>query len=284
MRLDFNMRNKIKKYSPNALFKATLMSAFIIVFAGNVKSQTLEIGGMAGTSYYVGELNPILPYNQTQLAYGMLARYNLNSRWAVKFNYYRGKVQGSDATGGSVEGRELDFRSNINDFSLVAEFNFWEYYTGSKKNYFAPYLFGGLTYFTFKPYSQSGVALQPLGTEGQQIGFDGRSPYNQFSFAMTFGFGIKYSLSKRLAFAFEWGMRKTLTDYIDDVSTTYYLDGNTINPDIPDQILSDPTKGHDPYMQRGNESTNDWYNFTGVTITYLFDLRSKKKCNSTDWK
>lgn len=284
MRLDFNMWNKFKKYSPNALFKATLMIAFIFVFAGNTKAQTLEIGGMVGTSYYVGELNPILPYNQTQLAYGFLARYNLNSRWAVKFNYYRGKVQGSDATGASVENRELDFKSNINDFSLVAEFNFWEYYTGSKKNYFAPYLFGGLTYFTFKPYSQNGVALQPLGTEGQQIGFDGRSPYNQFSFAMTFGFGIKYSLSKRLAFAFEWGMRKTLTDYIDDVSTTYYLQGSSINQDIPGQILSDPTKSHDPYMQRGNESTNDWYNFTGVTITYMFDLRSKKKCNSTDWK
>ncbi len=281
LRLDFNMLRSAVLYIS---FKVFLVMAIFSLSPKETNAQTLEVGGMIGTSYYLGEFNPALPYNQTQLAFGALARYNINPRWSIKFNYYRGKLKGSDATGGSVENRDLNFTSNINDFSLVGEFNFWEYFTGSKKNFFSPFLFGGVSYFTFKPYSFDGVALQPLGTEGQQIGFNERSPYNQFSFAMTFGFGIKYSLSKRLSFTFEWGMRKTLTDYIDDVSTTYYLEGQSINPGVNNEILSDPTMSHDPYMQRGDASNNDWYNFTGVTITYMFDLRNNKRCNSTSWK
>lgn len=247
-------------------------------------AQTLEIGGFGGTSYYLGELNPALPYNQTQVAYGALARYNLNTRWALKFSYYRGKVQGSDATGSQTIDRDLNFKSNINDFSFVAEFNFWQYFTGSKKSYFTPFIFGGISYFTFKPTSFGGVSLQPIGTEGQNIGFGGRSPYNQTSFAIPFGFGFKYSLNERLGLTFEWGMRKTFTDYIDDISTTYYLTGSDINPDNRGEVLSDPTMSHNPYMQRGDDQTKDWYNYTGITITYKFDLRNKKECNNLDWK
>ena len=282
--LEFNMIHQSLKYRLLHMTKGLVVLICIIIFSGSLNSQTLEVGGFVGTSYYLGELNPAIPYNQTQLAYGGLARYNLNERWAIKFSYYRGKVQGSDATGGVVKNRDLNFKSNINDFSLVAEFNFWEYFTGSKKSYFTPFLFGGISYFTFKSTNFSGAALQPLGTEGQNIGFAWRSPYNRYSFAFPFGFGVKYSINKRLGLTFEWGMRKTFTDYIDDISTTYYLKGEDINPVNAGEIASDPTMSHDAFMQRGDDQTNDWYNYTGVTITYKFDLRSKKGCNNVSWK
>lgn len=282
--LNFTMIEKIRKYNLWYSTLRTIPLITIILFTLNSNAQIIEIGGFGGTSYYLGELNPALPYNQTQLAYGALARYNLNSRWAIKFSYYRGKVQGSDAIGSPTIDRDLDFKSNINDFSLVAEFNFWEYFTGSKKSYFTPFIFSGISYFTFKPTSFGGVSLQPIGTEGQNVDFGGRSPYNQYSFAIPFGFGFKYSLNERIGFTFEWGMRKTFTDYIDDISTTYYLTGQDINPDNIGEILSDPTMSHDPYMQRGDDQTNDWYNYTGITVTYKFDLRNKKECNNLDWK
>ena len=278
------MKNIILKYLLNIRILKVVLLAFIAAYANNAFSQTIEVGGFAGTSYYNGELNPAIPYNQTQFAYGAVARYNINPRWAVKFSYYRGKVKGSDATGGSVVNRDLSFKSKINDFSLVAEFNFWEYFTGSNKNFVTPYLFGGISYFTFKPTSLGGNELQPIGTEGQNVGFDNRSPYNQYSFAIPFGFGFKYSISSRLALAFEWGMRKTFTDYIDDISTTYYLVGANINPDNTSEVLSDPTMSHDPNMQRGDDKTKDWYNFTGITLTYKFDLRSHKGCSNIRWK
>jgi len=269
------MIKKDRKYSFLHIMMKIVIALFFFISVKVSTAQTIEIGGFVGTSYYLGELNPGLPYNQTQLAYGGLARYNLSERWAIKFNYYRGNVKGSDATGGSVENRDLDFESKINDFSLVAEFNFWEYFTGSKKSFFTPFIFGGVSFFTFNPISYSGVELQSQGTEGQNVGFADRSPYNKYSFAIPFGFGFKYSLTDRLGLTFEWGMRKTFTDYIDDISTTY--------ADDPD-IIADPTQTHSAYMQRGDDQTNDWYNYTGITITYKFDLRSKKGCSNVNWK
>ena len=273
--LNFIMIKKDRKYSFLHIMMKIVIALFFFISVKVSTAQTIEIGGFVGTSYYLGELNPGLPYNQTQLAYGGLARYNLSERWAIKFNYYRGNVKGSDATGGSVENRDLDFESKINDFSLVAEFNFWEYFTGSKKSFFTPFIFGGVSFFTFNPISYSGVELQSQGTEGQNVGFADRSPYNKYSFAIPFGFGFKYSLTDRLGLTFEWGMRKTFTDYIDDISTTY--------ADDPD-IIADPTQTHSAYMQRGDDQTNDWYNYTGITITYKFDLRSKKGCSNVNWK
>ena len=243
-----------------------------------VKSQpkTLEIGVFGGTSYYIGDLNPAMPYNMAQLGYGAVARLNTSPRWAFRFSYSRGKVKGDDFKTGAVANRNLNFISTINDFSLVAEFNFWKYFTGSKKSFFTPYLFGGVGFFLFNTKALDGTALQPLGTEGQNTGFDGRTPYVNYSVAFPFGFGFKYSINSRLGLAFEWGMRKTFTDYIDDVSTTYY-DGSVTNP------YSDPTLSHDAYEQRGNSSTKDWFNFTGITLTYKIDLINKHKCNTAKW-
>lgn len=246
-------------------------------------SQTLEIGLFGGGSYYLGELNPAVHFNQTQLAYGAVARLNLNPRWALKASYYRGKVKGDDNDKALYTNRGLNFVSVINDVSFVAEFNFWEYFTGSKRNSFTPFIFAGIGFFTFNPKSQDGVVLQPLGTEGQNVGFDGRSPYNKWGISIPFGFGLKWSVSERIGLAFEWGMRKTFADYVDDISTSYYLVGEDINPAIDAQIYSDPTMDHQPYMQRGDNKTKDWFNYTGVTVTYKINLRSRLKCNLEGW-
>ncbi|HEY9113680.1 MAG TPA: DUF6089 family protein [Bacteroidales bacterium] len=265
--------------------KVLAAGILLLVFSLSSFSQpkTLEVGAAAGGMYYIGELNPYLPFNQTQLAYGALARLNLNYRWTVKLSYTRGKIKGNDMTTEAVTGRDLNVKTKINDYSLVAEFNFWEYFTGSKRNYMSPYLFAGVTYFTFKTADLNGVLLQPQGTEGQNIGFDGRSPYNQFGVAFPFGIGFKYSINERVGLALEWGMRKTFTDYLDDISTTYYFDAPAVSSPNETQLLSDPTMTHDTYMQRGNDGTNDWYSFAGLTVTYKINLINKRKCNLKGW-
>ncbi|MEZ5146311.1 MAG: hypothetical protein R2759_04285 [Bacteroidales bacterium] len=40
-----------------------------------------------------------------------------------------------------------------------------------------------------------------------------------------------------------------------------------------------PNRNHDPWMQRGNSSTTDWYSFAGITLTYYIDLRNKNRCS-----
>ena len=173
--------------------------------------------------------------------------------------------------------RGLKFESKLTDISVTCEFNFYDYFTGGRRHSLTPFIFGGFGMFFFKP-TADGINLRSIGTEGQQIGFDGRKPYKTYAFDVPFGIGIKYSLNSRLCFSAEWGLRKTFTDYLDDVSTTYYLDGSQIDPNNPEQVLSDPTFLHKPRQERGNPTTKDWYNFSGVSLTYKFRLFGNKKC------
>jgi hypothetical protein len=84
-------------------------------------------------------------------------------------------------------------------------------------------------------------------------------------------------------------MRKTFTDYLDDVSTTYYLTQTgdpqftPFDPDLAAHRYSDPSESHEPFMQRGDEGTFDWINYTGITVTYKIELRSRLKCNLEGW-
>ncbi|MCF8299072.1 MAG: DUF6089 family protein [Saprospiraceae bacterium] len=244
---------------------------------GNVQSQDIEVGFFGGVSYYVGDINPGMPFVQSKSAYGVLARYNLNTRMALKFNYYRGKIAGDDAITNAVEDRDLAFESSINDFSAIFEFHFLPYFIGSKRSYFTPYIFGGASMFTYNP-KLGDIVLRDMGTEGQNQAYNDRKPYSKVSFAIPFGIGFKYSLTKKIGLGIEWGLRKTFTDYLDDVSTTYYLDGPSIDPNDAVSLLSDPGRNHEVGMQRGNSKTKDWYSFTGITITYKFDIGNRAHC------
>ena len=76
---------------------------------------------------------------------------------------------------------------------------------------------------------------------------------------------------------FEYGLRKTFTDYIDDVSTTYVEE--SILSELG-QSLANPSFSDFPaQFQRGNPYTNDKYGFWGVTIVYSIKDRNKG-CNN----
>jgi hypothetical protein len=260
--------------------KHLLALAFILIGTFSF-AQTAEVGVFCGLSYYLGDINPGIHFLMSKPAYGAIARVNLDTRWTVKATGYRGKIAGDDHTGRTNTERSLKFESKITDISVTAEFNFFDYTTGSRKNILTPYIFGGIGMVLFNPMAD-GVKLKSIGTEGQNVGFDGRKPYSLVAFSIPFGIGFKYSLNRRFSVTGEWGLRKSFTDYLDDVSTTYYLDGPQITDD-PAQLLSDPTRIHQPMEERGNPTTWDWYNFTGITFTYKFRLYNKNKCPN-QWK
>jgi hypothetical protein len=249
----------------------------------NAPAQEVEVGVMGGGTYYLGELNPGRQFSFTKPAFGGVMRFNLDTRWAVKFGFLYGKLAGDDAVSKANEMRNLRFTSPITELSLVGEFNFLDYFTGSQVHKFTPFLFLGPGFFIFKPQAEFNgetVNLQDLGTEGQISDSD---KYSLYGLAMVFGVGVKYSVNDRLGLGLEWGLRKTFTDYIDDVSTQYYIDYSEVTSpgDITAKVqLSDPsTVKHEPGMQRGNPQNNDWYSFAGVTITYRFRLGEKTTCS-----
>lgn len=260
----------------------------IVIFLATVESKAqLEVGLFAGTSYYVGDLNPGIPFLQADLAYGFLGRYNLSSRWAAKLNVYQGTIHGDDNVSNFWPDRELTFDSRITELAGTMEFHFLPYYNGSMRSYWTPYLFAGVGMVNHKP-TRDDNDLRDFGTEGQNntqylIPPDTERPeYSHYAFSIPFGIGVKYSFSKKIAASLEWGMRKTFTDYLDDASTTYYTSASLETPGTEAYealIYSDPTLAHEPNMQRGNSQTNDWYSFAGLTITYYIDLRNRNKCS-----
>jgi len=66
------------------------------------------------------------------------------------------------------------------------------------------------------------------------------------------------------------------------VSKTYYLNMPDIQNPTPGELLSDPTRSYSAGMQRGNSRNNDWYSFSGVTLSYKFNLLTRKRCKDLE--
>ena len=275
----------------NRVFRFLLIVSCLAVFS-QAKAQfddpqTLEVGPHVGVSYYMGDLNPKLPFAQSQLQVGGVVRFNYNTRWTFRFDYSRATVKASDEKIGWRPERGLNFTTKINDFSLVAEFNFLEYYTGNPKRNVSPYIFGGISVFQYTPFAEYGgsiVNLREYATEATpadakwyETMFGRTTPVGV---SIPFGLGVKFSLSKHIAATVEWRMQKTFTDYIDDVGTVYpehhaqftAEDGVTYD-------LSDPTGNYIAGQQRGNASFNDWFGMARVSLTWKFNLPDGRGCN-----
>ncbi|MFB6307006.1 MAG: DUF6089 family protein, partial [Flavobacteriales bacterium] len=192
-----------------------------------MRAQISEVGLFGGASYYIGDLNPYLHYNNTNPAGGIVFRRVYSPRVALKFNALYGRVEGydSDANDLNRKIRNLHFKSGIIEGSVVFELNFFDYVIGDMEKAFTPYMFAGLGYFYMNPKAKLNgewYELQPLGTEGQgTTAKPGKEKYKLHQMNVPFGVGIKANIGSRFALTVEWGFRKTFTDYLDDVGGTY---------------------------------------------------------------
>lgn len=248
----------------------------LLLMPKSVYSQIIEVGATGGVSYYIGDINPKKHFAQSDMALGGVIRYYENLRWAFRLQYSNLKLQASDEKIAYRPERGLEFFSKVNDISLIAEFNFFDYWTGSNRNYVTPYIFGGISMFHFNTYAADGTQLAPLKTEGQD------KEYSTTSWSIPFGIGVKYSITERLGMTLEWRMHKAFTDYIDDIHGLYPEEDVIIGG----VNYTDPTFSFQEGMQRGNGSStsfgynNDWFGTLGVTLLYKFVLPSKEPCYS----
>ncbi len=260
------------------------------VFSQRVKNSH-EFGLFLGTSYYLGDLNGLHFRNPVTksygspldlLSYGAVYRRNFGDRWSVKATGLMGKVAAYDnlSDQGFQQYRNLSFRSKLLEFSGQIEFNFYPVDPNDYDRFFSPYVFIGGSYLKMNPeggYNDLWYSLQPLNTEGQGLAaYPDRKPYKLNQFTIPMGIGFKMYPVENLGISLEWGMRKMFTDYLDDVSTTY------VNPSLisPTSLLfSDQTPVDDELKvlntnrQRGNSKLKDWYNFTGIIITYRINKK-----------
>lgn len=241
-------------------------------------AQVSELGGTIGASYYIGDLNPDRHYpRDTKLAGGLIYRYNFNDRYAIRLQGLYGTLQAydSDSKDELQQLRDLHFRSRLIEAGLLFEINFFKYRSKGKegRNY-TPFIFAGLAYFRASPQAQlddTWYDLQPLGTEGQGTSSRGGEAYPVDHFAIPFGVGFKWNAG-RLDFQLEWGMRRTNTDYVDDVSTTYLnnaqlaFENGPLAAELADRSGLEATNDN---RARGDSNLRDWYVYSGLGITYI---------------
>ena len=289
---------------------------FSEVYSQNWKRERMEIGGHAGVTSFLGDLGGSsdeggnygpkdLDFAATGYVIGGAFRYYLRPNMAAKANLSFAQVSGDDKNSANEtrRARDLNFRTQIVELSVQYEFYFLSERTkgmyrlrgskGLRKLKLDGYLFMGLGAFYYNPQGKANGewhSLRNIGTEGQTAG--NGSKYSVVAGALLGGIGFKKKINRKISIGLEMGVRFTTSDYIDDVSGTYYeIDKiRAANPDDPDlaaQLANPnqtqaggPAKNDWPsvtynqdgtvaeYQQRGDPDNNDTYMFTALTFTY----------------
>ncbi|MEO9534181.1 MAG: DUF6089 family protein [Crocinitomicaceae bacterium] len=235
-----------------------------------------EMGVMGGGSYYIGDLNSSKHFVYSKPAFGAIFRYNLGYRAALRLTGTYGNVWAADSESDDPfqNNRNLSFKSKLYEVAFGVEVHMFEYTIATMRKPISPYFFYEMAYMRMNPqteYNGNTIDLQTIGTEGQGSSLSDKSRYKLNQLTIPLGIGVKFNLRKRLAMSLEYGIRKTFTDYLDDVS------GNYVDPDMLSAEngpiageLSNPSLdgASRTGFNRGNDATKDWYVFYGAMITF----------------
>lgn len=196
---------------------------------------------MVGGSCYYGDANYNSFMKGMNMMGGLMGRYNINPRMALKADLAIARITGStNGNENRFPGGETDFSRMLYELGVQYEYNFWAYGEGGGyKSYkrIVPYIFAGVgCTFAPKPANHVFTANIPLGV------------------------GVKYKVIPRLNIGCELSYRFSFSDRLDLGSTQPQL--------------------NDPYgIESGFLKNNDSYSFISLFVTY--DLSPKyRKCNN----
>ncbi len=268
------------KMNRNSFYCASLLIAGIFI-SWSLSAQIHEFGIWGGMTNYFGDLNTKTSFKFARPGAGAFYRYNIKHRgaWRSGISWGIAEFQDRVVKEDWNQQRNLSFKTDIFDITTLIEFNFMKYDKESKKHWWTPYLGTGLTVFFFNPkaeYKGKWYYLQPLGTEGQNDpSYSGVKKYRLFSLAIPIVGGFKFSFKRNWNIAIEAGVRKTFTDYLDDVSGNYpsyaSLPGGStgLAAALSDRSAESGGEriGRAGY-QRGQSPKKDDYLFGGITLSY----------------
>lgn len=253
--------------------------------------KSVHVGG----AYFYGDIggrqkNALLLFGYEELDFsatkpniGVGLKRNFNKYVAVKTGLTYPYLEQSDAKSYSASRhpRNLSFRTHILEASFITELRVAKFQmkTKRKKSHWEYYVFGGVGGFYYNPkaeYRGNYVALRPLSTEGQGLKPDTKQ-YSLIGLSAPIGGGLRFGYGFGSSFYCEMGYRLTNTDYIDDVSTSYYSrEQLLINRGKASAALS--YRGNEaqyaPGRDRGNRFNKD--NFLLINIGFSTSLKSRK--------
>ena len=200
-------------------------------------AQIHEIGVFAGGSNFIGDVGSTQYINPNEPAIGILYKWNKNSRYSWRFSAIRSKIKGIDANSNlnSRKDRNYTFQNTLTEFSGGFEFNWFDFNLHKSGFISTPYLYTGLSYFTSDDLYFVNDKYTSNGNSG--------------GVAIPIIGGLKMRIADNFVLGIESGARYTFSDDIDG---------------------SLPKNGSLESLKFGNTNSNDWYVFTGLTLTYTF--------------
>jgi hypothetical protein len=262
-----------------------LLIAFILVTPMFCSAQRLHLNLFGGFTNYQGDLQEKpLTFEQANGGFGAGLKYDLTQHFALRSGFMYGKASADDKrnSNAALQQRNLNFESRIIEGNLMLEYTLFD----MEAKRFSPYAFAGVAVYRFNPYSYdtlgSKIYLRPLSTEGQGLdAYADRKPYKLTQMAIPFGGGVKLRLSDNVIIAYEIGLRKLATDYLDDVSKSY-VDENLLlaargSKAVEMAYRGDELKNGNPVypdagILRGGEKQKDWYYFQGINLSIGLNL------------
>lgn len=223
-----------------------LLGTFLLCLVNGVRADGLEyryeVGAMAGMSSYYGDANYHIPFKNINAMGGVLWRYNINPRMAVKSAFSVAGISGNTADfENSYPGGNVEFSRALYELGAQFEYNFWAYGdgTGYKRTHrLVPYAFAGI-----------GVTYAPKPAQ------------HVFAANIPVGLGVKYKVISRLNVGCELSFRFSTSDKLDVTDKTA-------------PMLNDPYG-----IKSGWLKNKDSYSFLSIFVTY--DLSPKyRKCNN----
>jgi hypothetical protein len=233
----------ICKLLKNMKYFATVFLILSTVLFAN--SQTYEIGGMIGGANYIGDVGKTNFVNPNSFAVGGIFKWNRSTRHSFRGSVLIANIKGDDSKSSNSrrEQRGYAFENTVKELSIGIEYTFWDFNVHSQQSIATPYLYTGLTGFSYKALRKK--------TNDEIVEYD-----NATSMAIPIVLGFKANISQNAMVGFEIGARYTFTDNLDG---------------------SNPVKelANDESLKFGNTNSDDWYVFTGITVTFAF---GRKPC------
>ena len=211
-----------------------------LLFGAQANSQTYEVGLYAGGSNFIGDVGKTNYIDPDALVIGGIAKWNRSARHAFRASILFANLQASDLESDDLrrQNRGYHFSSSFIEGSLGIEYTFWDFDMHSSFNRPAsPYLYTGLTGFYHDSFALDAVNNTLVKTD------------RELDLAIPMVLGFKAQVSSSFVLGIEVGARYTFIDN---------LDGS---------FPGDEDLGG---VSFGNINNNDWYMFSGLTITYTF--------------
>ena len=216
-----------------------LLSVF---FAQTSHSQIYEVGVYVGGSNFIGDVGATNYISPNTSALGLMLKWNRSPRHSWRVSLIYADLEGRDADSEDPRriARNYEFNTSLLEVSAGMEFTFWDFDLHTSGLKVMPYLYSGITAAKHDNFF--------YGPNGEIINEDTSS----WAFGIPMVLGMKSNITNHLILGFEIGARYTISDE---------LDGSVPDGDFKDQVSI------------GNVNSNDWYVFTGFTLTYTFGQR-----------